>query len=190
MPETEFGEVETSGDWQTKVSAGIAKRNEKRRSALKAARAKGGIPLLGVMRERRASRRRILNEARDRLVARGQEHESSRRARASVWLATSVKGERRWCRKWDAVMSEMPVGPEKAKAFLGGKWTLVAKGHRAGTAPEPAPTDVQAHSCFSAFLEANEDEEEDDVVPDPPTVTVGNGVPASAEPGTCLCGCT
>ena len=54
MPETEFGEVETSGDWQTKVSAAIAERNEKRRSALKDARAKGGIPLSGVMRERRA----------------------------------------------------------------------------------------------------------------------------------------
>ena len=157
MPETEFGEVETSGDWQAKVSAAIAERNEKRRSALKDDRTKGGIPLSGVIRERRASRRRILNEARERLLTRCQEHESSRRARASVWLATAVKRERRWCREWDAVMSEVPDGPERAKAFLGGEWSRVDKGPRANTASEPAPTDGQVHSCFTAFLVDIED---------------------------------
>ena len=151
--------------------------------ALKEARTKGGIPLSGVMRERRASRCRILNEARGKLLVRCQEHESARRARASVWLSSAVKQERRWCREWDAVMSEVPVGLERVKAFLGGEWTCVDKGHRTSSAPEPAPTDVQAHSCFSAFLEANEDEEEDDVVPDHPTVAVGNGASAPVEHG-------
>jgi hypothetical protein len=80
-------------------------------------------------------------------------------------------------------MSEVPVGLERVKAFLGGEWTCVDKGHRTSSAPEPAPTDVQAHSCFSAFLEANEDEEEEDVVPDHPTVTVGNGASAPVEHG-------
>lgn len=80
-PEEEIGGVKSSAGWQARWSAAMVERNERRKSALEKARVKGGIPLSGMLTERRASRRRILNEARAKLSVRCKELESVRRAR-------------------------------------------------------------------------------------------------------------
>ena len=95
-----------------------------------------------------------------------------------------MKQERRWCPEWDAVMSEMPVRLEGVKAFRRSKeWVRVTNGHRACSGPEPGAADDKVHSCFSEFLEAHENEAEDDAAPDPPSVVVSDAVDGTPEQG-------